>query len=100
MPDKFVAIFKLLFSSIALMLLASPVLAASDGGDVKDPVPVIMHHIMDSNEFHVVTINGHHISVPLPVIVLNTGTKSLDMFMSSKVAHGHEYKGYKRCRAG
>jgi len=60
----------------------------------KDPVPMIMHHIMDANEFHIATLNGHHISIPLPVIVYNTATGKLDAFMSSRLAHGYEYNGY------
>lgn len=94
MPDKFVAFFKRFLLGIALILMGASAVAGPSGGDEKDPVPVIMHHIMDANQFHIITINGHHINFPLPVIVYNTATRSLDMFMSTKVAHGHEYKGY------
>ncbi|PJF38311.1 MAG: hypothetical protein CUN55_17660, partial [Phototrophicales bacterium] len=58
------------------------------GGDY-DPVPEIMHHIADSYEWHI----WGDIHLPLPIIAFNNG--SLDVFMSSKLSHGHEYKGYK-----
>jgi F-type H+-transporting ATPase subunit a len=80
--------------SVFMLCLLSVTLSAAGDANEKDPVPVIMHHIMDSNEFHVATKDGHHISVPLPVIIYNTEKGGLDVFMSSKVAHGHEYLGY------
>jgi F-type H+-transporting ATPase subunit a len=56
-----------------------------DGGDKPfDPVPMIMHHIADANEFHV----AGDFSIPLPVIVYSRQT-GLDIFMSSKLKHGH-----------
>lgn len=62
-----------------------------------DPVKTIMDHIKDANEWHVATTDEnsdhpHHVSIPLPVIIYdNAGFR---FFMSSKVAHGHEYEGY------
>ncbi len=65
-------------------------------GKEFDPVGMIMEHIMDANEWHLFTLtdaDGHekHYSIPLPVIIYDGEWKS---FLSSKVAHGHEYKGY------
>ena len=48
-------------------------------------------YIGDSYGWHITDWNGQHISIPLPCIV-----KSSDgwhAFMSSKLEHGHEYKG-------
>lgn len=62
-----------------------------------DPVTTIIEHIKDANEWHVTTLDENsahpnHVSIPLPVIIYdNDGFK---FFMSSKVAHGHEYAGY------
>lgn len=53
-----------------------------------DPVPEIMHHIADAYEWHI----WGDIHLPLPIIAYNSG--SLDIFMSSKLSHGHTYKGY------
>ncbi len=58
-----------------------------ESGDYN-PVPEIMHHIADSYEWHV----WGDIHLPLPIIAYNNG--SLDVFMSSKLSHGHTYKGY------
>jgi F-type H+-transporting ATPase subunit a len=61
----------------------------------NDPVAAIMHHIADAHDFHIVTIGGKHVSLPLPVIVYNTTHKKLDVFLSSKFHHGHDaYNGY------
>lgn len=60
---------------------------SAHGGDY-DPVPEIMHHIADAYDWHV----WGDIHLPLPIIVYNNG--SLDVFMSSKLGHGHTYKGY------
>jgi F-type H+-transporting ATPase subunit a len=54
----------------------------------------IFDHIADSHEFHIATLpNDHHITVPLPVI-LYSKKSGLNIFLSSKLAHGHEYKGF------
>lgn len=49
-----------------------------------DPVEMIMHHIADANEFHI----AGNISIPLPIIVYSKET-GLDIFLSSKLKHGH-----------
>lgn len=55
---------------------------------------MIIDHVIDSHEWHVLTLGSTHVSVPLPVILFFDG--NLDVFMSSKFHHGHEiYKGYK-----
>ena len=60
-----------------------------------DAVGMIMAHIQDANEWHIATIGdahtGTHISIPLPVIIYDG---SLKVFLSNKVAHGHEHEGY------
>ena len=55
----------------------------------------VMDHVMDSHEWHVATIKGHHISIPLPVILYSQNS-GLHVFMSSKFHHGdgthHNFK--------
>ena len=69
-------------------------LSASDAGHTENEVDVghmLFGHIGDSYGWHITDWNGQHISIPLPCIV-----KSSDgwhAFMSSKLEHGHEYKG-------
>lgn len=55
---------------------------------------VIMDHIKDSHDWHLwTTKHGHHVSVPLPIIVFSKNS-GLNIFMSSKIAHGHNHKGF------
>ena len=52
---------------------------------------ILFGHIGDSYGWHITDWSGKHISIPLPCIV-----KAADgwcVFMSSKIEHGHEYKG-------
>ena len=58
----------------------------------------ILGHVKDSHEWHIATYTSHnvekHITVYLPVI-LYSKISGLQFFMSSKLAHGHTYKGFK-----
>lgn len=55
---------------------------------------VIMEHVMDSHEWHILTTkDGNHVSVPLPVILYSKNS-GLNVFMSNKLAHGHSYNGF------
>ncbi len=59
-----------------------------------DPGSMIVDHIIDAHEWHILDIGDTHVSIPLPVILIHDG--KVDVFMSSKFHHGHaEYKGYK-----
>jgi F-type H+-transporting ATPase subunit a len=54
---------------------------------------MIMEHIVDAYEWHIMEIGHTVISVPLPVILIYNG--KLDIFISSKFHHGHNAcKGY------
>lgn len=61
-----------------------------------DPVGIIMHHIADANEFHILG----HTSLPLPVIIYNKEKKEWFTALSSEF-HAHhgegtvEVRGYK-----
>ena len=60
-----------------------------------DASSFILDHIADSHEWHILTRqNGESVAIYLPVIVYSK-EKGLDFFSSKKLAHGHEYKGYK-----
>ena len=54
----------------------------SDEFDVNE---MIMHHIKDSHEFHIMDINGHAVSFPLPIILLTDN--GLVSFLSSAFEH-------------
>jgi F-type H+-transporting ATPase subunit a len=55
---------------------------------------VILEHVKDAHEWHILTTKkGRHVSVPLPVILYSKHS-GLHAFMSSKLSHGHNYKGF------
>lgn len=60
--------------------------AATDGE--FDPVGIIMHHIADANEFHILG----NLTMPLPVIIYNKDSKSWFTTMSSAF-HAHHGEG-------
>ncbi len=64
------------------------------------PESFIFEHILNSHEWHILTYNGHPISIPLPVIVWSKYS-GLHIFMSSKFNHGHsQYQGLELCTEG
>lgn len=58
-----------------------------------DVVGLIFEHISDSYSWHIATVNGHHIEIPLLCIVRDEAGK-WHAFSSSKVAHGATYEGF------
>lgn len=55
---------------------------------------MIIEHIIDAHEWHILSIGHTHVSIPLPVILIYEG--KLTVFLSSKFHHGHDaYKGFK-----
>ncbi len=59
-----------------------------------NPGVMIMEHIGDNHEWHILTIGHKHISIPLPVILYDNGR--LSIFSSSNFHHGTaSYNGYK-----
>ena len=51
-----------------------------------NPGKMILDDVKVAHDWHIMDINGHAVSVPLPVILYDNG---LHMFMSSKFEHGH-----------
>ncbi len=67
----------------------------SEKGEEFNPGEMIQHHITDAPDWHIVTINGHDVTVPLPVI-LYSSQRGLAVFSSSRFEHGTvAYNGYK-----
>lgn len=79
---------------MALMSLA-PVSAGEtqDEPDKIDMKEIILGHLSDGYDWHITTWNGHHISIPLPVIVRGE-TSGWHCFSSSRLAHGATYEGF------
>lgn len=61
---------------------------------------MILDHLADSYEWHIITINDKHISLSLPVI-LYSKTSGFHIFSSSKFHHGHKsYQGFSIAHEG
>ncbi len=72
--------------------------ASDDHGHTEeeafDPGKMIVEHVVDAHEWHILSIGETHVSIPLPIILYSNG--NLDVFLSSKFHHGHDaYNGYK-----
>ncbi len=85
---------KTLYRTFVLFLMmfgfTANVSASNNGSSEEkelDLVPMILHHIADSHEFHLWGEGDESVSIPLPVILFTEG--NLDLFMSSAFHHGH-----------
>ena len=59
--------------------------------DKVDVAGILFGHISDSYGWHITDWGGNHVSIPLPCIVHSS--TGWHVFMSDKIAHGHEYEG-------
>lgn len=60
-----------------------------------DANKVILEHIKDSHEWHFFTINGHDVTIPLPVI-LYVPKQGFSMFIASSFHEGEKsYEGFR-----
>ena len=72
---------------LAALLLLAPVTASASGHETTEPGEIDMEsyifgHIGDAYEWHITTVNGHPISIPLPCIVIDDG---LHVFLSNHI---------------
>lgn len=90
---------KMRFILLGLVLLLTTALPAraseGEGIDVKE---IVLGHMADAYEWHITTIGGKHISIPLPVIVRSEATGEWHIFCSSRIEEaaeeGHDYLGF------
>ena len=85
------SLLKTYFFATALMLLSFTAFASDENTETEggyDPVPVIMHHISDSHEWHLWGKGQESVGVPLPVILWTDN--GLVSFMSSAFHHDDE----------
>ena len=77
------------FSLIFFLLFSANIFAIpfekSDNSKDFDVNEMIMHHIKDSHEFHIMDFDGHSISFPLPIILWTDN--GLVTFLSSEFNH-------------
>ena len=81
--------FSRICTSLLLLLFSANIFAnpaeKSDNSKEFDVNEMIMHHIKDSHEFHIMDINGHAVSFPLPIILWTDN--GLVTFLSSEFNH-------------
>jgi F-type H+-transporting ATPase subunit a len=88
-----ISTFKAVFLGL---LLALPITGfayekeESEGDKKFDPNDMIMHHVKDAHEFHIIDIDDKPISLPLPIILWTDN--GLTTFMSSGFHHDDEGK--------
>lgn len=87
--------YSLKYIFICLLFCAPLAVCAADHAeDEFDVKELILDHLADSYDWHIVSFGDKHISIPLPVIV--KGQESgWHVFSSSRFHHGHEeYSGF------
>ena len=102
-----IAIFALLITGLSYGntvthdTLTSPKVPAHEqtGKKAFDAGEMIIDHVLDNHEWHILTYNDFHLTLPLPVILLDNG--KLVSFSSSHFHHGSEaYNGYRLMTEG
>jgi F-type H+-transporting ATPase subunit a len=96
------AILFTIASFLLISVYANPVVDHQPGVDGnstiakgEDPIEAIMNHVADANEYHIATIDGKHISIPLPCILFNKTAHKFSFFLSSTLQQKEEIEGYK-----
>ena len=89
---------------VLLMLLSCCGAAADDvshDGEEKavDVKKIIFDHVKDSYEWHITTIGGKHVTLPLPIILYSSRT-GWELFLSSVFHHTDEHKGFRISQSG
>ena len=92
-----ILVFQVLASNSQHPESTSPEQAAShETGTHKEKFnagSMIIEHIVDNHEWHILSFGDFHLTIPLPVILWFDG--KLHTFMSSNFHHGHEqYQGF------
>lgn len=91
-------------AALMLMMMLFCILPASAAGETEqaeevDVKEIIFDHIGDAYEWHITAWNGHHISIPLPVI-LYSDLSGWHLFPSSRLSHGQEHNGFRIADGG
>lgn len=88
----------LLFIFLTICGYSAPEQEEHSGGQAEeefDASSFILDHISDAHEWHILTKkNGESVAIYLPVILYSKGS-GLHVFSSKKLAHGHEYNGFR-----
>ena len=75
---------------LAILMLFLPLNLAAEDIDMQE---YLFGHVGDSYEWHITTVNGHPVSIPLPVIV-HSKTGRWHCFSSARLEGGESYCGF------
>ncbi len=87
---------KLAKKILLLVVLLLPLKAGAADIDMQE---YLFGHVGDSYGWHITTINGHHVTVNLPVIV-RSKTSGWHCFSSRHIAEGEAYEGFRIAAKG
>lgn len=91
-----------LLVGLCIIGLWTPTWASSVNRVENEPLniqEVILDHIGDAYEWHIMTVGDKHFSIPLPVIVYSIES-GWHVFLSSHLHHGDSYKGFRLATEG
>ncbi|MDD3630666.1 MAG: hypothetical protein PHF55_06575, partial [Bacteroidales bacterium] len=97
------AILLSIFMFISSMYASNGADSTKESGTEKlstdEIMDAVFEHVLDAYEFHIITIGEKHISLSLPVILIDNG--KLVIFSSARFHHGHQpYLNYKIAEEG
>ena len=78
------------------MMLSTLAAAAAAELDMNE---YLFGHVLDSYEWHITTVNGHDVSIALPVIV-HSGETGWHCFSSRRLEHGQTWEGFSIAQDG
>ena len=89
---------KKLLTYLLVLLLSLPAAASEVQSEPQeagsfDMEEYLYGHVRDAYEWHITTVNGRHISIPLPVILVSRCGNGFHCFLSSRLEEG-EYLGF------
>ena len=78
-----------------LLFTSLPTKAGGHSENIEDinVSEFVLEHLADAYEWHITTLNGHHISLPLPIIV-KSEKSGWHVFSSAHLAHGGKYQNF------
>ncbi|MBR4755954.1 MAG: F0F1 ATP synthase subunit A, partial [Bacteroidales bacterium] len=90
----------LIFVLLMLLPLRAAAQEAPDTEVDLDMDEYLYGHVRDSYEWHITTINGKPVSIPLPVILISKAGSGVHVFSSRHLEEGESYKGFHIASSG
>lgn len=82
--------------AIAAFFCTAPLCRAQESADEEElnVTDIIFEHVGDAYEWHITTVNGKPVSIPLPCIVYSRNS-GWHVFSSHHLEDGHSYQGFR-----